>query len=168
VTTSVRAKSHESQVPPKRSCPCRQPRLDEAAPLVDEAGCEGGVVDQNAHLDVAGLAPVGEVGGGHQSPGFVDDDAFGVEAALGLCDGCTRIEVNLWKRFPEELVPLEEAFNGVHKDRGLNASLDHGLLKRREYVLPVVESAAPLRMSRTIFWALSKAIARRRGCRGRY
>jgi hypothetical protein len=41
-------------------------------------------------------------------------------------------------------------------------------LKRREDVLPVVESAAPLRMSRTIFWALSKAIARRRGCRGRY
>jgi hypothetical protein len=44
----------------------------------------GRVVDQDAHLDVSSLAAVGEVGGGHEGPGFVDDDAIGVETASGL------------------------------------------------------------------------------------
>ena len=47
---------------------------------MDQPGREAGVLDQDAHLDVAGLAAVGEIGGGHESPGFVDDDALGVEA----------------------------------------------------------------------------------------
>jgi len=56
---------------------------------VNESAGRGRVIDKNPHLDVAGLAAVGEVGGGHKGPRFVDDDALGVQAAPGLRFGRT-------------------------------------------------------------------------------
>jgi len=111
--------------------------------LVDESRGEAGVVDEDAHFDVAGLAAVGEVGGGHEGLRFVDDDAFGVEAESGLGLRRAGVAVNRGKGFPEGPVLLEEAFDGVHEHRRLDASLGHRLVKRGEDLLPVVEGVAP-------------------------